>query len=285
MITIFTPTYNRAKYIHRTYESLCSQTCKDFEWLVVDDGSTDNTELLFDRWTKEASFPIRYIKKDNGGKYRAYNVGLREAKSELFFCVDSDDWLPQDSIERIMSYRDQLMQAPKLAGIIALKEYPDHHFIGRAYATGLGQHSLYMLETMGERGERSLVFKTAIAQQYPFPEINDEKFMTESVIYDRMEQYLFIVSNDVLTTCEYQQDGLSSNVRGLMLHNPSTYKLYFAQRIDLTPNLKERFTYALRYHAFRKICHHRYFQYSGPHKALVVCASFFTPLMVYYYKR
>lgn len=285
MITIFTPTYNRAKIIHRTYESLCSQTCRDFEWLVVDDGSTDNTETLFEQWTKDATFTIRYIKKANGGKYRAYNVGLREAKGELFFCVDSDDWLPHDSIERIQTYRDLLMHDSKLAGITALKENSDHKLIGRAYTIGLGQHTLYTLETMGERGERSLVFKTAIAQQYPFPEINDEKFMTESVIYDRMEQYKFIVSNDILTTCEYQQDGLSSDVRGLMLRNPSTYKLYFAQRIDLTPSLKERFTLTLRYHAFRKICHHKYFQYKGSHKTLVAFASIFTPLMVYYYKR
>lgn len=285
MITIFTPTYNRAKTIHRTYESLCRQTCRDFEWLVVDDGSTDNTEALFLQWQQETSFPIRYIKKANGGKYRAYNVGLREAKGEFFFCVDSDDWLPHYSVERIMTYRDQLKHDPKLAGITALKEYPDYKLIGRAYTTGLGLHSLYTLETMGEGGERSLVFKTTIAQQYPFPEINDEKFMTESVVYDRMEQYQFIVSNDILTTCEYQQDGLSSDVRGLMLRNPSTYKLYFAQRIDLTPSLKERFTLALRYHAFRKICSHHYFQYSGPHKVLVTFASLFTPLMVYYYKR
>lgn len=285
MITIFTPTYNRVNTIHRTYHSLCQQSCKDFEWLVVDDGSTDNTEALFLQWQQETSFPIRYVKKTNGGKYRAYNVGLREAKGELFFCVDSDDWLPQDSVERIMTYRDQLMDDSNLAGITALKEYPDHNLIGRAYTTGLGQHSLYTLETMGEGGERSLVFKTSIAQQYPFPEINDEKFMTESVIYDRMEQYKFIVSNDILTTCEYQQDGLSSDVRGLMLRNPSTYKLYFAQRIDLTPSLKERFTLALRYHAFRKICNHQYFNYCGSHKRLVAFASLFTPLMVYYYKR
>lgn len=285
MITIFTPTYNRANTIHRTYESLSQQTCRDFEWLMVDDGSTDNTESLVTLWQQEASFPIRYIKKANGGKYRAYNVGLREAKGELFFCVDSDDWLPTDSIERIMAYRDQLMQDPQLAGIVALKEYPDHKLIGHEYITGLEQHSLYTLETMGECGERSLIFKTSIAQQYPFPEINEEKFMTESVIYDRMEEFKFIVSNDILTTCEYQQDGLSSDVRGLMLRNPSTYKLYFAQRIDLATTLKERFTLALRYHAFRKICSHQHFNYSGAHKTIVALASLFTPLMVYYYKR
>ncbi len=285
MITVFTPTYNRANTIHRTYKSLCRQTCKDFEWLVVDDGSTDNTESHFEEWINEATFPIRYIKKANGGKYRAYNTGLCEAQGELFFCVDSDDWLPENSIERIMKHRDALFNASHLAGITALKEYPNHKLIGNPYTCNCNQSSLYQLEVIGQKGERSLVFKTVIARQYPFPEETNEKFMTESVIYDRMEQYEFIVSNDVLTTCEYQHDGLSSDVRGLMLRNPSTYKLYFAQRIDLAPSFKDRFTLALRYHAFRKFCSHNHYNYRGNHKALVAFASIFTPFIAYYYKR
>lgn len=285
MLTIFTPTYNRSNTIRRTYESLCNQTCKDFEWLVVDDGSTDNTETLFKRWQQEGVVPIRYIKKTNGGKYRAYNVGLREAKGELFFCVDSDDWLPANSVEIIMQKRDELFGNIKLIGIIALKEHSNHKLIGHKYTIGLGRHSLYQLEKMGEGGERSLVFKTNIAQQYPFPEETDEKFMGESVIYDRMEQYDFLVLNEILTTCEYQQGGLSSDVRKLMLQNPSTYKLYYAQRIDLATNLKDRLAYAIRYNVFRSICSHKHYEYEGPHSLLVTLCRPSALFMVHYYKR
>lgn len=284
MITIFTPTYNRANIIRRTYESLCNQSCKDFEWLVVNDGSTDNTEMLFEQWTKEAPFPIRHIKKTNEGKYKAYNVGLREAKGEFFFCVDSDDWLPQNSIERILQHRNLLFSNPKLAGITALKEYPNKKIIGEKYTKGLGLHSLYSLEQMGEGGERSLIFKTDIAKQFPFPEETNEKFMTESVIYDCYEgKYDFFVTNDVLTTCEYQQEGLSGNPRILMLNNPAGYKLYFAQRIDLGTSLISRIKMSLSYHAFRLLCDKSIFPYRGKHKSLVTLLAPLGYIMKRYY--
>ena len=101
-ITIFTPSYNRAYRLLALYESLCNQTCFDFEWLIVDDGSNDNTEELVQTWLNESKFNIRYIKQCNGGKHRAVNHGVREAKGELFYIVDSDDILPKDAIECIM---------------------------------------------------------------------------------------------------------------------------------------------------------------------------------------
>lgn len=110
MITIFTPTYNRAYRLPNLYKSLQEQTCKDFEWLVVDDGSTDNTSKLFEQWqAEENSFPIRYFKQPNGGKHRAINRGVKEAKGELFFIVDSDDTLSSNAIrivfEQYLKYK------------------------------------------------------------------------------------------------------------------------------------------------------------------------------------
>ena len=102
MITVFTPTYNRAYIIENLYKSLQRQTFKDFEWLVIDDGSTDNTEELFASWTNEISFPVRYIKQQNGGKHRAINRGVKEANGELFFIVDCDDYLREDAVETIL---------------------------------------------------------------------------------------------------------------------------------------------------------------------------------------
>ena len=99
-ITVFTPTYNRAYILENLYRSLQRQTCKTFEWLVVDDGSADNTKELFERWQQEDNFfPIRYVKQENGGKCRAINQGLKLADGELFFTVDSDDYLTDDALE------------------------------------------------------------------------------------------------------------------------------------------------------------------------------------------
>lgn len=286
-LTIFTPTYNRATTIVRTYHSLRQQSCKDFEWLIVDDGSTDGTEDIVASWLRvDNGFSIRYIWQQNCGKYRAYNNGLRNAKGDMFFCVDSDDWLPSNSVELICCYYDELMSDCILAGIIALKEYSNHKLIGKSYLKGLNRSSLYNLELIGEGGERSLVLKTKIARLNPFPEETDERFMTESVIYDRLEgKYEFIVKNDILTTCEYQQDGLSSNPRELMLRNPAGYKLYYAQRLDLTSSLFERITLILRYHAFRRIHGGTVYSYNGKHKLLVTLLSPLGLVMEAYYKK
>lgn len=274
MITIFTPTYNRAVTICRTYNSLVNQTCKDFEWLIVDDGSTDGTENLVQRWIAEADFPIRYIVQPNGGKYRAYNNGLKHAEGEFFICVDSDDWLPTNAVELIHSYSDKLRADKSLAGIIALKMFQDGKVLGNPYKNPGSSRSLYDLELSGEGGERSLIFKTSVAQMFPFPEDTTEKFVTESVIYDRFHgKYQFIVSNNVLTVSEYQVDGLSSNPRALMLRNPAGYKLYYAQRIDMSPSFLGRIAYILRYHAFRLLYGGAAYDYQGQHRLLVTILS------------
>lgn len=274
MLTIFTPTYNRATTILRTYKSLVTQTCKNFEWLIVDDGSIDDTESLVCSWVKKSEFPIRYIKQTNGGKYRAYNNALKNAIGEFFFCLDSDDWLPENAVEVILTYAEKLRENESLAGIVALKMFQDESVIGFPFNKTDYSSSLYDLELSGEGGERSLVFKTSVAQQFPFPENTQEKFIGESIIYDRYHgQYKFIVSNAILTTCEYQPDGLSSNNHMLMYKNPAGYKLYFAQRIDMTPSFIERISYILRYHAFRNMYDGSAYNYNGKHKLLVTLLS------------
>lgn len=284
MITIFTPTYNRAHTISRTYQSLTRQTCKDFEWLVVDDGSTDSTELLICSWLNESDFVIRYIQKPNAGKYKAYNLGLREAKGNLFFCVDSDDWLPDNAVELIKQQEKRILETENIAGMIALKIYENGHVIGKPYAVN-AVNSLYKLSCEGYGGERSLVFDTRIAQKYPFPEKTNEKFMGESVIYDRFEEkYQFLVRNYCLTVCEYQADGLSSSPRSLMLANPTGYKLYFSQRVDIVKSLRERIPLILRYHAFNRLSKNKEFIYQGKHKLLVKLLTPFSIGVYLYYK-
>ena len=269
-LTIFTPTYNRANTIARTYESLCKQTCMNFEWLVVDDGSTDSTESLVNSWVKDSIFPIRYIKQSNGGKYRAYNKGLQLAEGEFFFCVDSDDYLPYNSVELISYYADTLRKMEHLAGVVALKAYQQGNIIGSSYKEPGKFSSLYNLELSGEGGERSLIFKTSIAKMFPFPIETNEKFCGELIVYDRLHgRYEFLTSNDILTICEYQVDGLTENIRSLMLNNPAGYKLYFAQRIDMAPSIIERIAYAIRYNAFRILYEGSAYEYNGKYRLLV----------------
>lgn len=290
LITVFTPTYNRANTIGRLFDSLCRQTADSFEWLVVDDGSSDSTATLIADFQKKASFPIVYRRKDNGGKHTAYNEALGLARGDIFFTVDSDDWLPDDSIEKIVGYASQLRQKTENApsGIIALKCLPDHKVIGCRYPESHQPCSAYLLECEGYGGERSIVLLTSVARLYPFDIIPGERFLSEGVIYDRIgEKHSMIVSNDILTICEYQSDGLSSNPHRLMVNNPGGYKLYFRQRIDMARNFRERTGYILRYHAFRKL-----FKgclpaadYHGKHIVLVKLLSPIGSIVARHYKK
>lgn len=270
LLTVFTPTYNRANTITRLFESLKRQSFKDFEWLIVDDGSTDDTAEIVKTFDSDGEFDIRYIRKENGGKHTAYNIGLEEAKGILFFNVDSDDWLHQDSLLQISILSEQALAKADSAGIIALKSFADGSIIGNKFIPDGIFHTFRDLELLGQGGERSIVFRTAIASKFRFPLVSGEKFMPEGIVYDKYHDFSFLISNRSLTICEYQENGLSSNPKALMLRNPGCYKLYYRNRIDMAASIKERLGYILRYNFFA----HTYKgndveDYRGAHSLLV----------------
>ncbi len=118
-LTIFTPTCNRAATLVRTYESMCRQSCEDFEWLIIDDGSTDNTATLVEKWKREDRIPIQYVYKENGGLHTGYNKAIELINTELCMCVDSDDWLPDDAVEKIVSFWNK-NKTYRVAGILCV---------------------------------------------------------------------------------------------------------------------------------------------------------------------
>jgi glycosyltransferase involved in cell wall biosynthesis len=283
MITIFTPTYNRANTLPRTYESLLNQTNNDFEWLIVDDGSADNTKSLVKNWIDEGKIKIRYQKQKNSGKYIAFNTALNLAKGEYFFTVDSDDWLPEDTVGNIIKALPKIQQS-NCCGIIALKSYGDATIIGSKLPDNIEYTTAYHLSRIGYGGERSLVFKTSVIKQFPFPVIENEKFVTECVVYDNVEKgHIYYVMNTSLTICEYQPDGLSANVFRTMYNNPTGYKIYYKQRIDMAETFSERIGYVLRYLAFKAISSDKQYNYNGKHSGLVRMFSPLTPILKSYY--
>lgn len=288
-LTLFTPSYNRAHTIYRTFESILRQDIRllhEVEWLIIDDGSTDDTEVLVESWKKNIlPFSLRYIKQTNSGKHIAFNRATQEAKGEFFFTVDSDDWLTDDSIANIFKQLNILLSSPNLGGMIALKCFPDGRVIGHPYPNNYPNSSAYELSLCGHGGERSFVFKTDVIRQYPFPVVSGERFCSECVVYDKIDfKYKYLVSNDILTVCEYQEDGLTSNLFKLMIQNAIGYKIYYAQRLNMAKTLRERMGYAIRYNAFRLLKKDVRYNYIGPHKWFV---RFLFPLGVgayFYYK-
>ena len=247
-ITVFTPTYNRAYIIGNLYESLKRQTCKDFEWLVVDDGSIDNTEDLFDEWSKETSFSVRYIKQQNGGKHRAINRGVKEAKGELFFIVDSDDFLADNAVERILHHYNAINSNDSFCGVCGLKCYPDGSKVGGGDDFGiLDCSSLDFRYKYKMKGDMAEVLRTDILRQYPFPEIEGEKFCPEAVMFNRVAQkYKFRYFYEKIYFCDYLSDGLTAKITRIRMQSPVSamicysdlagFKVSFIQRVKAAIN-------------------------------------------------
>lgn len=237
-ITIFTPTYNRKDLIERLYHSLLLQTQKNFEWLVVDDGSTDNTEkYFFDLLTKQQPFPIRYIKQDNGGKHRAINNGVKHASGELFFIVDSDDYLTEDAIKKINQWIETLDCSHKWAGISGLKGFSKDSVVG--------QHCRvpYVDAKNNERrkyklsGDKAEVYFTSILKQHPFPEIPGENFISEETVWNAIARngYYLRWFNEIIYICDYLDGGLTKdNTKDR--NNPQGRLLWAKGQLETFPN-------------------------------------------------
>lgn len=210
-ITVFTPTYNRENTLNRLYESLVSQTNMNFEWLIVDDGSTDNTESLINGFINEKKIDIKYHKQENGGKHRAINKGLEYAKGDFFFIVDSDDFLPQNSLEIIKDYISKI--SGNIIGVAGRRAYVDGTYIGGRFKEKefISDHSekTYVNNIKGDLAE---VVKTDILKQYKFPDFEGEKFCAEGLLWNRLaKEYKILFFDKPVYTCEYLEGGLSFN--------------------------------------------------------------------------
>ena len=230
--TVFTPAYNRAGLIGRLYESLCRQSFRDFEWLVVDDGSTDGTEALFSELCcRKQDFSIRYIRQENGGKHRAVNRGVREAAGELFFIVDSDDYLTEKALEAADRMEKTLTDRTGFAGVCGRKGFDETTPIGSGISGTFLDATAREREANGILGDQAEIFYTEILREYPFPEFPGEKFLTEAVVWDRIGQdgYRLRYFNEILAVCNYLDSGLTANMAGLYIRNPRGYALYLTQ--------------------------------------------------------
>ncbi len=154
LLTVFTPAYNRAHTIGRTYESLCNQTCKDFVWLIVDDGSSDGTSALVSDWIAENSLPIYYIRQDNQGMHGAHNTAYDNITTELNTCIDSDDWMPLDAVESISNFWRE-NGSDKWAGFVGLDQTEDDKIIGKDFPTDLKHTTLQDYYRAGGSGDKN----------------------------------------------------------------------------------------------------------------------------------
>lgn len=234
MITVFTPTYNRAYIIENLYRSLQRQSFKDFEWIVVDDGSEDETETFFRKIQQENNeFAIRYVKQENGGKHRAINRGVELAKGELFFIVDSDDYLTDCALEKIVEVEKSILKVEKrtFAGVCGQRGYSIEKPVGKTFEGEYLDITSLERDKYNILGDKAEVFYTRVLKKYPFPMYNDETFLTECVVWDKIasDGYKLRFFNQVIYICDYLPDGLTAHIDILHKNNPKGYGLYLAQ--------------------------------------------------------
>ena len=226
--TVFTPTFNRKELLEKLYKSLQKQTQTDFEWLIVDDGSTDGTEEKVKGFLGEKKLDIKYFYKENGGKQRAYNFATDKANGELFICLDSDDEYVENGFETILKYWEKYEKNGEIAGMGYLSMYPDGEIIGSSFPEKemiSTQFDIY--NKYGVKGDKGLMFRTEIIKKYKFPVFDDEKFITEAVVYNRIcEKYKMVYVNEKIEIKEYQEDGLTAKYNNLLLRNPKGQALY-----------------------------------------------------------
>jgi glycosyltransferase involved in cell wall biosynthesis len=242
-ITVFTPTFNRAHTLNRVYDSLKEQTNKMFLWLIIDDGSSDNTEEIVDNWLSEKLIEIHYYKKENGGKQRAHNKAVDLCNTELFICVDSDDYLTENAVESFLNTWDSIDDINKLSGVIALRGKDKDIPIGTEMPTHIKSSPLNDLyEKHGFRGDTAILFRTDILKCFPFFVAEGENFIGESYIYLQIDQYYSLyILNEILYIGEYLSDGYTANVRKLTKENPKGYMVLKRQAVVFSKTIKGKY--------------------------------------------
>ncbi|CCZ07559.1 glycosyltransferase family A protein [uncultured Culturomica sp.] len=277
MVTIFTPTYNRAYIIGKLYGSLLEQTDRNFEWLIVDDGSTDNTRELVGSFIREDRISIRYFRQENGGKHRAINRGVREAAGELFFIVDSDDQLTPETVARIVYHYETVREDKTFAGVCGLKAYFSGEKIGGESDFGiLDCNALDYRFKYAIKGDMAEVFRTGILREYPFPEMEGEKFCPEGLVWNRIaRKYRLRYFYEKIYLCDYLPDGLTAGIVKLRMKSPLTSMTYYSELYHSPIPFLQRMKAAANYWRFA-FCSDRYF--SAKIRQIGFCSLPFFPI-------
>lgn len=248
-LTVFTPAYNRAYTLHLCYESLKRQTCKDFIWLIIDDGSTDNTKKLVKSWIAEDLIPIRYHYQENQGMHGAHNTAYELIDTELNVCIDSDDYMADDAVEKIVIFWKKHGSC-KQAGIVGLDANPDGNIIGTIMPKELKEstHSdLY--SKYGVKGDKKLVYRSDLTRKTPpYPLFPGEKYCPLSYKYILIDQECpLLIMNEILCYVEYLEDGSSMNIIKQYKRNPNGFSFFRKVAMKYAPSFKERFRESIHY--------------------------------------
>lgn len=250
LITVFTPTYNRAYCLHQCYDSLVNQTNKNFIWLIVDDGSSDGTDKLVAKWREEGKIEIEYVYQKNQGMHAGHNTAYSLITTELNVCVDSDDYMPENAIEKITNFWQKNKNVKNIAGIIGLDAYKNGTIIGTKFPNNIETATLEDLyHKHNVSGDKKMVLKTEIVKQYdPYPIFENERFVPLGILYLLIgKDYKMLCLNDPLCIVEYMEDGSSRNIVKQYFKHPNGFRHARIINMKFSNYLKVKFKNAVHY--------------------------------------
>ena len=271
LLTIFTPAFNRAHTLPRTYESLRSQDCNDFIWLIIDDGSSDNTRELVEKWIdEEKNFEIRYIFKENGGMHTAHNVAYQNIDTVLNTCIDSDDELSDGAVGKILDKWNEVKEQG-YAGIIALDmDMNTGKVIGKGFPKGMKETTVSGYYEAGGKGDKKLIYRTDIINNYPeYPEFKGEKYLSLAYKYLLVDQdYKMAVLDEPVCNVEYQPDGSSNTMFREYMNNPKGWTFWRTVRMKYDKSFKRRVIDCIHYCSSAKMAHIKSYIKDSPYPLL-----------------
>lgn len=273
IITILTPTYNRAHQLTNLYDSLCMQSDKRFVWCVVDDGSTDVTEDLVSNFIQQKQIPITFIKKENGGKHTALNEGIKIAETPLIFIVDSDDTLTPTAVETISNYFAIYGDSDDICGFSFLRAFPDGKVNGSLFAKDewIASYIEARVNSDDMLSDKSEVYKTSCLREFPFPEYKGEKFLGEDIVWVRIaRKYKTVHINKIVYIGEYQSDGLTQNRRVHNFNSPNGCVARAMEYLKKDICIKMRIKAYLQYLIYGRAAKHKFSRLlkNAPNKVL-----------------
>ena len=287
-ITVVTPTYNRANELEKAFNSLKEQTEKDFEWLVIDDGSTDNTEDVIKDFKKETNFDISYYKQDNQGKHIALNIAFKKVKTELLMILDSDDCLTRTAIEEILLIHNKYKDDDKVVAYVFQKgklnaptERITQVFKKEEF---IDNYNTYIINKE-IKGDKEEVFKTKILKNYSYPQYLGEKFVGEGVLWSKISHnYDRVFCNKIIYLCEYLDGGLTKSGRSFRMKNPQGGKYHAEEYLDKRYKNKIRIKNAILYLVYSKALKENYFKILKNRKEKILFIMAKIPSEIIYYK-
>ena len=271
-LTIFTPAYNRAHTLPRAFEALKKQSDKRFVWLIVDDGSTDNTREVVESFQKEdCGFKIEYVYKENGGMHTAHNLAYKLIKTELNTCIDSDDTIGDEAVGKILDFWEK-NGSDEFAGIVGFDTDFDGNVIGTRFPENLKKTTLGAYYKNGRSGDKKLVYRTDVVKKFPpYPEYEGEKLVPLGSLYTLIDQdYELLVLDEALCRVEYQPDGSGASIFRQYRQSPKGFAYSRIIRMKYSDSFKERATGAIHYVSSCIFAREKHFLKKSPKKLLTV---------------